>query len=81
MRRHGLCLLRAERKGASVPSVILGSFQSGAVAPGAASIHFTDPQRKVQGGLDLSRNSLPDGLVPDIFLTTFVFGLGTNGGP
>ena len=32
MRRHGLCLLGAERKGVSVPSVVLGRFQGGAVA-------------------------------------------------
>ena len=48
---------------------------------GAASIHLTDPQRKVQGGLGLSRDSLLDGLVSGIFLTTLLFGLGMDGGP
>ena len=63
MRRHGLWLLKAERKGALVPSVILDRFWDGAVALGAASIHLTDPQMKVQGGLSLRRESLLDGLV------------------
>ena len=43
MKRHGLCLLGAEQKGALVPGVDLGRFQGGAVASGAASIHLTDP--------------------------------------
>ena len=73
MRRYGLCLLKAERKRASVPSVILGSFRGRAVAPGAASIYHTDQQRKVQGGFGLRRDSLHNGLVPNVFLTTFLF--------
>ena len=81
MKRHGSCLLTTERNGASVPNVILGSFQGGVVAPRAASIHLTDPQMKVQGGLSLSRDSLPNGLVLGILLTNFLFGLGTDGGP
>ena len=78
-RRHGLCLLGAERNRILVPGVIFDRFQGGAVAPGAASIHLTDAQRKVQGGLGLSCNSLLDGLLPSIFLTTFLRGLGTDG--
>ena len=80
MRRHGSCLLEAERKGALVPSMILGTFQDRAMALGAASIHLTDQQRKVQGGFGLSCDSLLDSLVPDVFLTTFLLGLGMNGG-
>ena len=80
MRKHGSCLLRVERKRASVPSVILGSFQGGALAPGVASIYLTDPQRNIQGGLGLNRNSLLDSLVLSVFLTTFLFGLGTDRG-
>ena len=81
MRRHALCFLGAERKGASVPGMVLGRFQDGAVASGAASIHFTDPRGKVQGGFGLSRDSLLNGLVPGILSTTFLFGLGTDEGP
>ena len=81
MRRHGSCLLGAERKGASILDVVLGRFQGGAVASGAASIHLTDPRRKVQGGLGLSCDSLLDSLVPGVLLTTLLFGLGTDGGP
>ena len=51
------------------------------MALGAARIHFTDPQRKVQGGLGLSHDSFLDGLIPGIFLTIFLVGLGTDGGP
>ena len=81
MRRHDLCLVRAKKKGALVPSMILNSFQGRAVALGAASIHFTDPQRKVQGGLGISRDSLFDGLVLGVLSTTFLFGLGADEGP
>ena len=81
MRRHGLCLLGVERKGVSVPGVVLGRFQGGAMASRAANIHFTDTQKKVQGGLGLSRDSLLNGLVPDVLLTTFLLGLSTDGGP
>ena len=51
------------------------------MALGAASIHLTDSQKKVQDGLDFSRDSLLDGLVPGVFLTTFLLGLGIDGGP
>ena len=51
------------------------------MAPGAASIHLTDPQKKVQGGLGLSRDSLLDSLVLGVFVTTFLLGLGTDKGP
>ena len=81
MRRHGLCLLEAEQKGASVPGMILGRVRGGAVAWGAVGIHFTESQRKVQGGLDFSRDSFLDGLVPGVFLTTFLLDLGTDRGP
>ena len=81
MRRHGLCLLGAERKGASVSGMILGRFQGGAMALGAISIYFTDPQRKVQGGRGLSHDSFFDGLVSGVFLTTFLLGLSTDAGP
>ena len=81
MRRHGSCLLGAERKGASVPGVVLGRFRGGAMASRAASIHLTDPRRKVQGGLGLSCDSLLDGLVPNVLLITFLLGLSTDGGP
>ena len=76
-----MCLLTAEKKGVLVSIMILGSFQGGAVAPRAVSIYLTDPRRKVQGDLGLSRDSFLDGLVLGIFLTTFMFGLGTDGGP
>ena len=81
MRGHCLSLLGVERKGVSVPGVVLGRFRDGAVASGAASIHLTDPQKKVQGGLGLSRDSLLDGLVPGVLLTTFLLSLSTDGGP
>ena len=55
--------------------VIFGSFQGRAVAPGTVSNHLTDPQKKIQGGLDLSCDSFLDGLIPDVFLTTFLLGL------
>ena len=71
MRRHGSCLVRVERKGALVPSVILGSFWDGAVTPGAASIHLTDPQREVESGFDHSHNSLLNGLVPGVLWQPF----------
>ena len=51
------------------------------MALGAANIHLTYPQRKVQGGHGLSHDSLFNGLVPDVILTTFLLGLGKNGGP
>ena len=81
MRRHGLCLLKAERKGASVLGVILGRFWARAVALGAANIHLTDLQKKVQGDLGLSRDSLLDGLVPGVLLTIFLLGLSTDEEP
>ena len=81
IRRHSSCFLGAERKRASVPGVILSRFQSGAVAPETASVHLTDPRRKVEGGLSLSRDSLTNGLVPSILLTIFSLDLGTDGGP
>ena len=43
MRKHGLCLVRAEKKGALVPDVIFGNFRGRAVALEAVSIHLTDP--------------------------------------
>ena len=48
---------------------------------GAANIYLTDPQRKVQGGLGLSRDSLLDDLVPGVLMTIFLLGLGTDRGP
>ena len=80
MRRHGSCFLAAEQKGALVPGVVFGRFRGGAVALGAASIYLTDPQKKVQGGLALSRDSLLDGLVLGVFSTTFLLSLSTDGG-
>ena len=80
MRKHGLYLLEAERKETSVPGVILGRFQGGTVASGAVSIHLTDPRKKVQGDLGLSRDSLLDGLVPSVLLTTFLLGLDMDRG-
>ena len=81
MRSYGSCLLWAEQKGALVLAVILGRFWGGAVALGAARIYLTDPQRKVQDGLGLSRDSLLNGLVPSVFSTIFLLSLGTDGGP
>ena len=78
MRKHGLCLVRAEQKGASVPGIILGRFWGGVVALGAANIYLMDPQKKVKGGLGLSHNGLPNGLVPSVFLTIFLLGLGMD---
>ena len=80
MRRHGSCLLKAEQKGTLIPGVIFGRFQGRAVAPEAASIYLTNPQKKVQDGFGLSRDSFFDGLVPGVLLTTFLLGLGTDGG-
>ena len=51
------------------------------MASEAATIYLTDPQKKVQGGLGLSRNSFLDGLVPGVFFTIFLLGLGTDRGP
>ena len=51
------------------------------MAPRVASIHIINLQKKVQDGLGLSRDSLLDGLVPGVFLTTFLLGMGTDGGP
>ena len=51
------------------------------MASRVASIYLTDPQRKVQGGLGLSHDSFLDGFVPSVFLTIFLFSLGTDGGP
>ena len=81
MRRHGSCLVGAERKGALVPGMILSTFQSGAVASEAAIIYLADLEKKVQGGLALSCDSLSNGLVPDVFLATFLLVLGMGGGP
>ena len=81
MRRHSLYFLGAEQKGALVPNMILNRFLGEAVALGAVSIYLTDLQKKVQGGLGLSRDSLLDGLVLGVLLTIFLLGLGMNGGP
>ena len=80
MRRHGSCLLEAERKGTLILDVIVNRFQGGAVAPEAASIYLTDLQRKVQGPLGHSRDSFFNSLVLGVFLTTFLLGLGMNRG-
>ena len=50
------------------------------MASEAASIHLTNSQKKVQGGLGLSRDSFFDGLIPSVLSTTFLFGLDTDGG-
>ena len=50
------------------------------MAPGTANIYFTDPQKKVPGGLGLSLDRFLDCLVPDVFLTTLLLGLGTDRG-
>ena len=47
MRKHDLCLVKAEWKGALVPGRIFGRFQGGAVTPRTVNIYLTDPQRKV----------------------------------
>ena len=47
----------------------------------AANIHLTDLQKKFQGGFGLSRDTFLDGLVSGVFLTTFLLGLSTDGGP
>ena len=60
--------------------MIFGKFQSRAVALGVVNIYLTDPQKKVQGGLGLSRDSLFDGLVAGVSLTICLLGLGTDGG-
>ena len=49
------------------------------MALGAASIYLMDPQKKVQGGLSLSRDNFLDGLVPDVFSTTFLLSWDTDG--
>ena len=51
------------------------------MALGIASVHLTDKRKKVQSGLGLSRDSLSHSLVPDVFLTTFLLGLGTEEKP
>ena len=71
MKRNGLYFLGAERKGALVPGVILDRFWGGVVALGAANIYLTDPQKKVQGGIGLSRNRFLDGLVLVVFWRPF----------
>ena len=81
MRKHSSYLLRVERKRALVPGVIFSRFQGRAVAPGAASIHLTGSQRKVQSGFSLSRNSLLDDLVLGVFSTTLLLSLSTDRGP
>ena len=81
IKKHGLCLVKAERKRALVPGVILGRFQDKAMTLGAASIPLADPESKVQGSLDFSRDSFPNGLVLDIFLTIFLLGLDMDGWP
>ena len=79
MKNQGLYLVTAERKEALVLSVILGRFHGGTVAPEAANIHLTNRQKKVQGGFGLSRDSLLDCLVLDVFLRTFLFSLSADG--
>ena len=81
MKRHDLYLLGAERKEALIPNMIFDRFWGGALALGAANIHLTNPRKKVQGGLGFSRDSVLDGLIPGVLLTTFLLGLGTDGGP
>ena len=51
------------------------------MASDAASIYLTDPRKKVQGGLGLSRDSFLDGLVLNVLLTNFLLGLSMDGGP
>ena len=80
MKNHDSCLLGVEQKGALISGVILDRFQSGVIASRAASIYFTDPQKNIQGGLSLTRNSFLDGLVPGVLSTTFLLGLGIDGG-
>ena len=80
MRMHGLCLLRAEQKKASISGVILGRFWGRAVAPRIANIHLTDLERKVQGGFGLNRDNLLNSQVPGVVLITFLLCLGTDGG-
>ena len=81
MKKHGSCLVGVKCKRTLVPDVILNRFQGGAVAPWLVSIHLADPEKKVQGGLGLSRDSHLNGLVLDVFSTTFLLGLGMNRRP
>ena len=50
------------------------------MAPRAVSMHLTDPQRNVQDGLGLSRDSLLDGLVTSVLSTNFLLSQGIDGG-
>ena len=79
MKRHGLCLLKVERKRISVLRVFFGRFWGGAMAPRTISIYLTDPQKKVQGRLGLCRDNFLDGLVPGVFPMIFLLGLSANG--
>ena len=51
------------------------------MASRATSIHLMHLQKKVQGGLGLNHDNLLDGLVPGVLSTTFLLGLGMDGGP
>ena len=51
------------------------------MAPKTANIYFSNPRRKVEGGFDFHGNSFFNGLLPGIFPTAILLGLGIDGRP
>ena len=59
--------------------MVFSRFWGKALALGTAKIYLADLEKKVQGDLGLSRNSFFDGLVPGVFLMSFLIGLVADG--
>lgn len=83
MRKQGLYFLRlrAEEIGASIADVLFGLGGRGVMAPKVVSIHFMDLVQKFESGFSLCGDGLPDGLVPNVFTTIVLLGLGTDREP
>ena len=48
------------------------------MAPKTASIYFSDPGQKVEGGFTLYSDDFLNGLLPGIFSMAILLGLGTD---
>ena len=70
-----------EKIKASIAGVLFGLKNGSAIALRATSIHFTDQGWKVEGGFGIRGNAFPDGLIPNIFLTTVLLDLGIDREP
>ena len=82
LRRLGSRFLRFKR--VLVGNLFFDAFvhlKGGLMASRTASIHFSDPERKVEGGFGLRGNGFFNGLLLGVFSIAILLGLGTDRWP